>query len=78
MAGVVAGAGAGFHWMSLKTQRGLSGMKRDLKEPRRNTTLSGLVGGPTPVAVVFHGALGSTSTEGKGLDWQRLGKQRTW
>jgi hypothetical protein len=21
---------------------------------------------------------GSTSTEGKGLDWQRFGKQRTW
>jgi hypothetical protein len=32
MAGVVAGAGAGFHRMSLKTQRRSSGMKRDLKE----------------------------------------------
>jgi hypothetical protein len=32
MAGVVAGAGAGFHWMSLETQRKSSGMKRDLKE----------------------------------------------
>jgi hypothetical protein len=32
MAGVVAGAEAGFHWMSLKTQRRLSGMKRDLKK----------------------------------------------
>jgi hypothetical protein len=32
MAGVVAGAGEGFHRMSLKTQRRSSGMKRDLKE----------------------------------------------
>jgi hypothetical protein len=32
MAGVVAGAGAGFHWMSLKTQRRSSGMKRDIKK----------------------------------------------
>jgi hypothetical protein len=32
MAGVVAGAGARFHWMSLKTQRKSSGMKQDLKE----------------------------------------------
>jgi hypothetical protein len=31
MAGVVAGAGAGFHRMSLKTQRRSSGMKKDLK-----------------------------------------------
>jgi hypothetical protein len=32
MAGVVVGAGAGFHWMSLKTQRRSSGIKVDLKE----------------------------------------------
>jgi hypothetical protein len=32
MAGVVAGAGAGFHRMSLKMQRKSSGMKQDLKE----------------------------------------------
>jgi hypothetical protein len=32
MAGVVAGAGAGFHRMSLKTQRKSSGMKQNLKE----------------------------------------------
>jgi hypothetical protein len=32
MAGVVAGAGAGFHQMSLKMQRKSSGMKQDLKE----------------------------------------------
>jgi hypothetical protein len=32
MAGVVAGAGAGFHWMSLKTQGKSSGLKKDLKE----------------------------------------------
>jgi hypothetical protein len=32
MAGVVAGAGAEFHQMSLKAQRKSSGMKQDLKE----------------------------------------------
>jgi hypothetical protein len=32
MAGVVAGAGAGFHWISPKAQRKSSGMKKDLKE----------------------------------------------
>jgi hypothetical protein len=32
MAGVVAVVGAGFHRMSLKTQRRSSGMKRDIKE----------------------------------------------
>jgi hypothetical protein len=32
MAGVVTGAGARFHWMSLKVQRKSSGMKQDLKE----------------------------------------------
>jgi hypothetical protein len=32
MAGVVVGAGAGFHWMSLKTQRRSSRMKTDLNE----------------------------------------------
>jgi hypothetical protein len=32
MAGVVAGAGAEFHWMSLKTQKRSSGIKRDLKD----------------------------------------------
>jgi hypothetical protein len=32
MARVVAGAGAGFHWMSLKAQRKSSGMRQDLKE----------------------------------------------
>jgi hypothetical protein len=32
MAGVVAGAGAVFHWMSLKMQRKSLGMKQDLKE----------------------------------------------
>jgi hypothetical protein len=32
MAGVVVGAGAGFHQMSLKTQGKSLGMKKDLKE----------------------------------------------
>jgi hypothetical protein len=32
MAGVVAGAGAGFHRISLKAERKSSGMRQDLKE----------------------------------------------
>jgi hypothetical protein len=32
MAGVTAGAGAGFHWMSLEAQRKLLETKRDLRE----------------------------------------------
>jgi hypothetical protein len=73
MAGVVAGAGAGFHWMSLKTRRGSSETKGDLKEPRRNQRSSpptsasvasfGLVAGPAPVAAACHGTFGSTSIE---------------
>jgi hypothetical protein len=31
MAGVVAGAGAGFHWISLKMQRGSSETERNLE-----------------------------------------------
>jgi hypothetical protein len=31
MAGVVVGAAAGFHWMSLKTQRKIVRMKTDLR-----------------------------------------------
>jgi hypothetical protein len=40
MAGVVAGAGAGFHQMSLKTQRKSSGMKNDLKEGCEEATIT--------------------------------------
>jgi hypothetical protein len=32
MAGVVAGAGAGFHWMRLETRRGLSVTEENLEE----------------------------------------------
>jgi hypothetical protein len=32
MAGVVAGAGAGFHWMSLRVQRKSLGMEQDIEE----------------------------------------------
>jgi hypothetical protein len=77
MAGVVAGAGAGFHWMSLKTRRGSSETKGDLKEPRRNqrspspTSASaapfGLVAGPAADVAACHGAFGSTSTGEKEL-----------
>jgi hypothetical protein len=83
MAGVVAGAGAGFHWMSLKTQRGSSETKRDLKEPQRNqrspppastsTAPFGLVVGPTPIAAACHGAFGSTSSGEK-----KLGLAKAW
>jgi hypothetical protein len=37
MAGVVAGAGAGFHWISLKAQRKSSGIRQDLKEGCKET-----------------------------------------
>jgi hypothetical protein len=36
MAGVVAAAGAGFHWISLKTQKGSSRMKRGLERAVKN------------------------------------------
>jgi hypothetical protein len=32
MAGVVAGAGAGFHWMRLETQRGSSALEENLEK----------------------------------------------
>jgi hypothetical protein len=83
MAGVVAGAEVGFHWMSLETQRRSPETKRDLKEPRRNQRSSpptsasaasfGLVAGPAPVATACHGAFGSASAEeGK------LGLAKAW
>jgi hypothetical protein len=40
MAGIVAGAGAGFHWMSLETQRRSSGMKMDLKGAVKKPTIT--------------------------------------
>jgi hypothetical protein len=40
MAGVVAGAGAGFHRMSLKTQGTSSGMKQDLKKVVKKPTIT--------------------------------------
>jgi hypothetical protein len=40
MAGVVAGAEAGFHRMSLKTQRGSSETKRDLKRAVKKPTIT--------------------------------------
>jgi hypothetical protein len=52
-------------------------MRKDLKEPRRNQRSPppasagaapfGLVAGPTPVAVAYHGVFGSTSTGEKKL-----------
>jgi hypothetical protein len=40
MAGVVAGAEAGFYRMSLKTQRGLSETKRDIKRAMKKPTIT--------------------------------------
>jgi hypothetical protein len=72
MAGVVAGAEAGFHWMSLETQRISSGTKgdleRDVRRRRSPPPVSasaapfGFVAGPVPVAAAYHGAFWSTST----------------
>jgi hypothetical protein len=64
MAGVVASAGAVFHWMSLKIQRGSSETKRNLEktvkgvDDHRLTSTSAasfsLVTGPAPVAAARH------------------------
>jgi hypothetical protein len=61
-----------------------SGIKRDLKEPRRNqrspppasagTAPFGLIIGPTPVAAVCHGVLGSTTSTGE----KRLRLAKAW
>jgi hypothetical protein len=40
MAGVVAGAGAGFHWMNLKTRRGLSETKGNLEKDVKKLTIT--------------------------------------
>jgi hypothetical protein len=40
MAGVVAGAGAGFHWMSLETQRGSSETKENLEKAVKKLTIT--------------------------------------
>jgi hypothetical protein len=55
----VGGAEAGFDRMSLKTQRGSSETKRDLKRV--------VVAGPTLVVAACHRAFGSTSTGGEKL-----------
>jgi hypothetical protein len=87
MAGVVAGAGAGFHWMSLKTRRGSSETKKDLKNseetddhhlrraPARLPSASSLA----RRLLLLHAMelLGVLVLERKSLDWQRLGKQMT-
>jgi hypothetical protein len=40
MAGVVTGAGAGFHWMSLKTRRGSSETKGNLEKVKKKLTIT--------------------------------------
>jgi hypothetical protein len=40
MAGVVAGAGAGFHWMNLETRRGSSETKGDLEKVVKKLTIT--------------------------------------
>jgi hypothetical protein len=71
MAGVVAGVGAGFHWMSLKTRRGSSETKGNLEKVKKKLTITtfgepgaaplGFVAGPAPVAAACHRVFGSTS-----------------
>jgi hypothetical protein len=84
MAGVVAGAWAGFHRMSLKTQKKIVRVeprsKRRLRRSRRSppptsadTAPFGLVVGRTPTAAIWHGVLGSTSTGEK-----ELGLAKVW
>jgi hypothetical protein len=82
MAGVVAGAGAGFHWISLETQRGSSETKRNLERAVKKPTIATSddrqcgslrpLAGPTPVAAACHGAFGVLVLERRSLDWQRL------
>jgi hypothetical protein len=40
MVGVVAGAGAGFHWMNLETRRGSSETKRYLEKVVEKSTIT--------------------------------------
>jgi hypothetical protein len=89
MAGDVAGAGAGFHRMSLKTQRRSPGMKKDLKNgceeandhhlrraPARLPSASSFARRLLPLfAMEFLGVL-VLETESLGL--QSLGRQRIW
>jgi hypothetical protein len=84
MAGVVAGAGAGFHWIRLKVQRKSSGMKQDLKEgceeaddhhlrraPARLPSASSLAGRLLPLlAMEFLGVLV--------LEEKELGLAKAW
>jgi hypothetical protein len=75
MAGVVAGAGVGFHWMSLKTQRGSSETRRYLEKNCKETDDHHLRRAPARLPSASSLALrlllllamkffGSTSTEG--------------
>jgi hypothetical protein len=87
MVGVVAGAGAGFHRMSLKTQGKSSGMTKDLKEgceeiddhnlrraPARLPSASSLAGRLLLLfAMEFLGVL---VLEIESSSWQKLGRQR--
>jgi hypothetical protein len=88
MAGVVAGAGAGFHWMSLETQRESSEAKRSRKScketddhhlrqaPARLPSASSLA--LRLLLLLAMELLGVLVLKKESLDWQRLGKHRTW
>jgi hypothetical protein len=89
MAGVVAGAGAGFHRMSLKMQIKSSGMKKDLKEGCEEADDHHLRRAPArlPSASLLAGRLlllfaidflGVLVLEAESLGWQRLGRQSIW
>jgi hypothetical protein len=81
MAGVVAGAGAGFYRMSLKTQRRSSGMKKAddhhlRRAPARLPSASSLA---RRLLLLFAMEfLGVLVLETEVLGWQRLGRQRIW
>jgi hypothetical protein len=83
MAGVVAGAGAGFHRMSLKTQRRSSGKNKSCeaandhhlrRAPARLPSVSSLAG--RLLLLLAMEFLGVLVLETESLGWQRLGRQR--
>jgi hypothetical protein len=90
MAGVVAGVGAGFHWMSLETQRIVrSKKKKRSRKSCKETDDHHLRRVPAwlPSAsslarrlllLLAMELLGVLVLKKENLDWQRLGKQRTW
>jgi hypothetical protein len=88
MAEVVAGAGAGFHWMSLKTQRGSSETKKRSRKSCKGTDGHHLRRAPARLPsgsslarrllLLLAMKLLRVLLKKESLDWQSLGKQKTW